>query len=278
MSKKHPKAPAPIDTKQLAADQGAENRRTLQILLDNSRTTTQNPFGSTSWSNAKTFDQPGFDAAMAQYGSSGGSAPLRSDYEHDNWTNTQTLSPDSQGLYDESTSQLNELMDGGVYNQPLADAIYSRMRRYQDPADERMTDKWQTNLADRGFQVGTQGNSDAMTDLFDSQSRGRADAADTAQIQGSSQAISLGTFLNGLRNSQVAGVSGMPTTTSTPSMSPVDISGMTMDAYKDAMDKYNAEASSKSNLWGSLLGLGGSVLGGPIGGAIGGVISKKFFG
>jgi len=58
-------APAAPDPAKVAALQGAEDRKTLQYGLDNSRTTTVNPFGSTSWKNNKTFDQAGFDAAMA---------------------------------------------------------------------------------------------------------------------------------------------------------------------------------------------------------------------
>lgn len=300
--------PPPPDPALLAKLQGAENRKTLQYGLDNSRTSTVNPFGSTSWQNLKTFDQAGFDKAMEAYRTptagtrrlvmdevpwydgtestpTTGEAPNREDFGgRDNWVNTQKLSPESQGIYDTATSKLSESLknfgtDPDAYNQEMADAVYRRMRRYQDPADERERMSQQSNLADRGFQVGNEAYEKERTRLDDVQGVGRADAADRAQIAGFAQGQQklnarqqIAQFLSNLRNQQVAGVSGMPTTTTTPSIQPFDIAGTSMRQYEGQLNAYNAEQASDSAMFGSLLGLGGMALGGPLGGSLAGAL------
>lgn len=303
-------APAAPDPAKVAALQGAEDRKTLQYGLDNSRTTTVNPFGSTSWKNNKTFDQAGFDAAMAAYkpatqgtaatrqwvtdggfdgsgswqdvaagtpGDAGsGAMPNRADFEgKDNWVNTQTLSPESQGIYDDSTAKLKEAVgnidtSGDAYNQKVADAIFARMRAYQDPLDAQARNNMQSNLADRGFQVGNEAFNTEMTRMEDSMNKAKTDGSNAAVIAGGQEARAqqamqqqIAQSLQGLRGAQVAGVSGMPTTTTTPSIRAPDIAGMTYKNYEDQMNAYNAQQSGANSMFGSLLSLGGAALGSP---------------
>lgn len=308
MGKSSGSAPAAPDPAKVAALQGAEDRKTLQYGLNNSRTSTVNPFGSTSWANNRTFDQAGFDAAMAAYkpkvtttqgGYDDGSGmlrdpvtttdnsgqPNREDYYKDNWTNTQTLSPESQGIYDTATSKLGDAMGGistnaDAYSKEVADAIYNRMRRYTEPAEAQARSSMQANLADRGFQVGNEGYNTEMTRLDDSQNQAKLDAADRATIGGMEQGRAqltaqqqIAQMLQSMRGAQVAGVSGMPTTTTTPNIQAPDIAGLTMQKYQSDLDAYNAEQASSDGIFGSLLSLGGMALGGPLGGSIGSLLS-----
>lgn len=302
MGKSSGRAPEAPDPATVAAAQGAEDRKTLQYTLNNSRTSTVNPFGTTSWANNRTFDQAGFDAAMAAYrpptttpgggidatGSiiqpttvpGSGPAPDRESYFKDNWTNTQTLSPESQGIYDTATSKLTDATgristDADAYNQTVADAIYNRMRRYTEPAEQQARSSMQSNLADRGFQVGNEGYNTEMDRLDNTQNLARLDAADRSTIAGMTEGRAqlsmqqqIAQMLQGLRGAQVAGVAGMPTTTQTPNMQSPDIAGLTMQKYQSDLDAYNAEQASSDGVFGSLLSLGGMALGGPLGGSL----------
>lgn len=292
---KQSSTPAAPDPKEMARLQGIEDRKALRMNLDASRTSTVNPFGKTSWSNSPTFDQAGFDAAMKAYQPSGGGGvigqaagaaglgmPDRNEFMHDNWTNTQELSKESQGIYDTATSKLGEATnnistDATRYNQDVADAIQRRMTRYTDPAMKQARNDMQTNLADRGFQVGNEGFNNEMTRLDDSQNQSRADIADRAQITGAQQGMQelsmqqqIAQALQNLRGAQVAGVSSMPSTTTAPQQNAFDISGAMMNNYQNQVQAANAQNASSNALLGSALGAGAMMLGGPAGGAVAG--------
>lgn len=59
-----PESPDPRVTIPL---QGQENRRTFDYQLAGMRTNTNGPFGSQTWSQTPTFDEAGYNAAMAEY-------------------------------------------------------------------------------------------------------------------------------------------------------------------------------------------------------------------
>lgn len=134
-------APQSPDPKVTIPLQGQENRRTFDYQLQGMRTNTSGPFGSQTWSQTPTFDEAGYNAAMAEYqkmaGSGGGAqtpnyfednngvrpptnlgsgsespyaiAPSRDQFTRTNWTLNQTLSPEQQALYDSNVqSQLGQ--------------------------------------------------------------------------------------------------------------------------------------------------------------------------
>jgi hypothetical protein len=198
-----------------------------------------------------------------------GAEPDRTDFEGPaQWENIQELSPDSQGIYDASTGRLREALNqlptsSDAYSQSAADAVYRRTRRYQDVADEQARSSQQSNLADRGFQLGNEATSAERTRLDDSISRGVADSADRAQgvgfAQGQQQLSMQQQLINTLqamRDKQVAGVSGLSSTINTPSLNPVDIAGLTQNQYIDSVNRGNAQASSQDRLLESLIGGG----------------------
>lgn len=330
-----PKAPDPVET---AGAQGKENRATLQYQLDNQRVSTANPFGSTGWTNRRSFDQAGFDSAMAGYRSrldastsrsaaeaaaySGGGlsqngerpypaypvetapfseqAPSRDAFSgRDDWLQTTTLSPDSQAIYDSSTGKLKQAVnnistDSNAYSQRMADAIYSRMRRYQDPADAADRNAQRSDLADRGFQVGNEAYSTEADRLDKTQQMARADAADRAQIGGFAQGQQelsmqqqIAQVLSGLRNQQVAGVTGSGGgggNASTPSIAPVDIAALTQGSYEDSVNRANAERATRraqgSAVGGVIGGVAGTFMGGNTmaGASMGSAVGGSFYG
>ena len=206
---------------------------------------------------------------------------LRKSIGVDNWVNTQTLSPESQGIYDSATGKLKTAVDNistnpDAYNQTVADAIQRRMTRYTDPQNVRMRNDLQSNMADRGFQVGNAGYNTEASRLDDRILTSNADIADRAQLGGFAQGQQelsmqqqIASALSNIRNQQVAGVSGLPSTTTTPSSAPVDIAGMMQGQYLAQLDRYNAQQASDSNSFGQLLGLAGGAAGAYFGGPSG---------
>jgi len=53
-------------------------------------------------------------------------------------------------------------------------------------------------------------------------------------------------------------------------------SGAGQDQYQASMNNYNADQARGSNMWGGLMGLGGSFLGGPAGGMLGSALGSYF--
>lgn len=138
-----PQAPNPEVTIPL---QGAENRKTFDYQLGQMRTNTSGPTGSSTWTKTPTFDQAGYDAALAAYnpGSQGtwvpestswseggpvngsqittpghweggtaptGAAPNRDDFTNYTWTQTNTLSPEQQALYESNVKNTQQGLD-----------------------------------------------------------------------------------------------------------------------------------------------------------------------
>ncbi len=315
-------APPPPDPEILAKAQGAENRKTFNYQLDASRANSRNPFGSHEWTKTPSFDQAGFDAAMAAYkpsawvggspgilsggGGSGGAEgngpndggmsggtpgymqpetgtmPNRDDFTKNTWSDEYKLNEGSQKIFDTSTDKLQEALGGlstnpDQYNQSVADAIFSRMRRFQDPADAQARSGLQANLADRGFQVGNEGYNADMTRMDNNQGMMRADAADRSVISGMEQGREqqsaqqrLAAFLQNMRQGQSSGVAQLPGQMPTPGMSPVPVAQMAMDQWGQQVDQANAENASGDALMGSLLSLGGMAMGSPwLGAAMG---------
>lgn len=313
-------APPPPDPEILAKSQGRENRQTFNYQLDAARANSRNPFGAHEWTKTPSFDQAGFDSAMAAYrpeawvdgtpgaminnglgGSgpeadgpymSGGSAgymrpevgtmPSREDFTQNKWSDEYKLNEGSQAIFDTSTGKLQETLGGlstnpDQYNQSVADAIFSRMRRFQDPADALARSGLQANLADRGFQVGNEGYNADMTRMDNNQGMMRADAADRSVISGMEQGRAqqsaqqqLAAFLQNMRQGQSAGVAQLPGQMPTLGLSPVPVAEMAMDQWGHQVDQANAESASDDALLGSIIGLGGMALGSPwLGAALG---------
>lgn len=113
-----PQAPDPLQT---AGSQNYFNQQAFDQMLNAGRVNTSGPTGSQTWNNAPTFDETGFNSAMQEYERmranstdawAGGQPiiqPTRDQFTRDNWTQTTTLSPEQQQLYNQNTqSQLQQ--------------------------------------------------------------------------------------------------------------------------------------------------------------------------
>jgi len=132
MGSKSAAPPAP-DYKGAAEATAAGNLAAAQQTTAANRPNIYTPYGSQTWSNNQTFDQSGYDAAMAKYNATGtqghyetavdgdgnntqqwvaatnptGVAPDRNQFLTDNWTQTTTLTPATQAAL-ESQQQMQQ--------------------------------------------------------------------------------------------------------------------------------------------------------------------------
>jgi hypothetical protein len=135
--------PQSPDYSKLIPQQEASNLRQYQTQLEGSRANQVGPTGSQTWGKASTFDDAGYQKALAEWqtgnsqgtwvpgspatpgtgqgdggyiegtpassgywtggSSSGTPSPEKSHFNHDQWTLTNTLSPEQQALYDAQT-------------------------------------------------------------------------------------------------------------------------------------------------------------------------------
>ena len=81
----------------------ATGQQNWQNQVAASRYNVTNPNGSSTWSQTPNFNQQGFDAAMAQWQAAGNPnipQPTKDQFTSQQWTNSSTLSPQAQALYD----------------------------------------------------------------------------------------------------------------------------------------------------------------------------------
>lgn len=170
-----PQAPDPKLTIGLQSD---ANMKAYKQMLGDARATSITPYGTSSWANNRTFDQSGYDAAVAKAGagtgsqpaplrynvdtgyyepgdasaaSTPGAAPNKDDFYTDNWTNTQALSPQQQQLYDATTN--SQIKQAGALD-GLTDAATSAVKQPIDlEAAGASRDKVEQALYDRAMRL-----------------------------------------------------------------------------------------------------------------------------
>lgn len=176
-------------------------------------------------------------------------------------------------------------------NQEQADAIYRLNTRYLDPQMADTERSLQSRLADQGFVPGTPAYAAEMDRLSQGRERAYADARDRATSQGlnagnmafnqrlagaqqgnatRTQAISEALLrrnqplneLNAMRTGTQVQMPTGQTSSPTPNLSPVDITGAYQQDYLNQLGGYNAEVASGNGLFDNLLGLGGLFMGG----------------
>lgn len=200
MSSKGGSAPAVPDYKALAEAQAKGNLDLAKYVTSANRINQITPYGSLTYTNTPTFDQSGYDAALAKYNASlqgghrGGhsdlTAPNRADFmKGDNWTATQTLTPAQQAIL-ESGQKLNQsklgyaqnILDkanagkGGIDMSSLpsyginpgetySDAIMRRLAPQQAAAQQAFDSK----MANQGVVPGTQAYDNAYRNFVQGQ-------------------------------------------------------------------------------------------------------------
>lgn len=199
---------------------------------------TSGPYGSGVWSL-----RPGADPNNPQAG---------------DWTQTTTLNPQEQGLYNQNVqnrggvasatgAMLGDLGD----RQTIADALYRKATQYMGQEFGDQERALETKLQNQGLVMGSQAYDNAMRNF--QQTRGQAYEgaasnavinADTAQnnaVQRIAQMLAMGRE----NTPQTAGVGGG-----------ADILGAAQAQYGANMNAYNAKEAGKDAGIGSMLGLG----------------------
>lgn len=318
---KSAQAPQAVDYEKLVPLQTAANKDIFNYSLGASRVNSQTPFGSTSWSTTAIPDQQAYEAALKEWqgkqgaggsrewvpgkdaswtlvgdnqvetpGSSGywketaGSPmPQLSDFTRQQWTQTQSLSPQQQQLYDADVksklglSGLTDALLGNVsnatsqalpsadtYNQQLADAIYRQQTRYLDEQVGGERRALEARLADQGFVPGTPGYTEEMNryqrtnDLTYGDARDRAIAGGYQQGQTAFEnALRLRALplseLNAVRTGAQPTIPGMGSgQNSVPGLQSVDLLGAANNQYNQQLDAYNAQVGSQNAAMGGL--------------------------
>ena len=178
--------------------------------------------------------------------------------------------------------------DSKQFNQEAADAMYSRAMRYVEPEQAQARSAMEARLAEQGFVPGTPAYERGLQTMLDSQSRTRADARDSALMQG--LAAGQNQFSNSLANAQLnnsasgqslaqllqkraqplneinamrSGAQVQLPSAAAPSpisINGVDVAGINNQAYQQQLDSYNANVASKNSQNASLTQLGTALL------------------
>lgn len=170
--------------------------------------------------------------------------PTRAGYTNDQWTQTTTLSPEQQQLYNQTTRaqtgaaqnaadvtgqpfDLTNPTSGGAdariggyeqkiggldplqYYQKAADALYGQNTRYLDPQYQADQTALESRLGEQGFVPGTPAFQQAMDQFRQGKERAYADARDRSVAGGvSAGSTAFGNSLQGLQSQIAAALSG----------------------------------------------------------------------
>ncbi len=260
---KAPSAPNPAKT---AAAQTASNTDTAitQQLLNMTNQVT--PYGSEIYTQSGNKTYTGADGKVH-------TIPA--------YTDTQTLSPGQQTLYDQNLqadTNMNNIalgqIDriGGVLNTPFdystgdheawAGDLYGKLN---NDVNARNTSAMEQKLANQGLQPGTPAYDDAMRNLTYGQEKGRNDFMLNSYDEGLNTAL---TMRNQPLNEVSALMSGtgvqQPNFQNTPQtgVNGTDVAGLINQNYQNQLSSYNAKM-------GGLFGLGSAALGGWASGGFG---------
>jgi len=202
---------------------------------------------------------------------------------------TTALSPEQQGLYNqqlEFDKKFNNLALGqtdrlsNVLNQPIDlsnPAVEGRLfelgRQRLDPMFAQQGEALRTRLANQGIELG----SDAYKTATGLQGQKENDAYNQLLLGGRGQALQeLLTQRNQPINEITALMSGgqvqQPNFVGTPQtpVAGVNYAGLVQDQYNAQLAAWNAQQKQQGAMLGGLMGLGGTILGGPLGGMLGG--------
>lgn len=212
-----------------------------------------------------------------------GSSTFR-DNGNGQWTQIQSLSPqqqqifntqqnaiqgaygNAQGTLSNPTINMDALPQAPINaGQTAQDAIMSRLQ----PSIERQRSQLQTQLQNQGFNQSSEGYGNAMTDqnqrendlLNQAALTGiNADMASRGQELGIQQAA-INTPINAINALKGGNQTGAPTSQAgaMPLTQPADYLGAAMQQYNTQMQGYNAQQAQSGNMFGGLMGLGGSL-------------------
>lgn len=215
----------------------------------------------------------------------------------DKWTSTVSLDPKVQQTLDQylgGQSQSYDALQGYLKNigdsslipkspvnpgQTGQDALMARL----NPSLTQQEESLRTRLYNQGVRPG----SEAWDNEFRNFNQSRNDALSQASLYGigldnqaratalQEQSLPLNAIISYLRGTQVQDPQFTNYSQQANAAAP-DLLGAGQAAYGGQLNAYNANQAANSNFMSGLMGLGGTLLGGPVGGAIGGALGGLF--
>src|SRR5574343_454034 len=252
------------------AEKTAASQNPNQYTPWGSQTRTQNPDGT--WSQTTTLDP---------------TAQARLDAQRANQMQATSLQGGLLGQAQQSMSQpfQSQTMDPGFGG---VDALKQQYLDYVRPEMDAQRNAYASALRQRGIPMNSAAWSNATRAMMDSDARRMWEATDKAtsaynDIFNRGLAADTNARVNrqlplaeALQMQSLTGPVGMPVLPN-PGAG-IDYLGAGNQQYQNALAAANAQNAQRSNMISGLMGLGGSILGGPIGGMLGSSLGGMFSG
>jgi len=289
MGKKSKAPPAP-DYAGLAKQQAVEQAALLKTQTEANRPTQNTPWGSSSWAQ----DPAG------KWTENISLAPAEQQQLEAQRRNQASFDETAGGLLGQAHDSLSKPLDfSGL---PQADPGFGAVQEVQDAMMGRLRPELQRNRDSEVQRLRNQGifeNTEAFDRAMERSDQASTDANQRALL-GATQAY--GDIFNRTQGARQQGITeqnmirqsplndimklqgqdvsspAMPSFATAGQGQATDLVGAADKSYQAAMDAYNAKQARSGGIMSGLMGLGGSILGGPMGGMAGKWIGSKFGG
>ena len=235
---KKAKAPAPIDPKATAAAATGTN---ITTAIANSAMGSVNQIGPNgsiirTQTGTKTITDPYTGAT----------------YEVPTYTDTTTLSPEQQGIYDQTNAAVSgRLASLGSTRQSVEDALMARL----NPQIERDRERMESRLANQGLVAGSRAYGASQSDFGRSVNDARLGAILSAGQEESSAINNINALRSGGQMGIPQGGMGRPAQAAT-----TDVAGLINARQQQQQQNFAAQQSRNQGLLGGLFGLGSSLI------------------
>ena len=235
---KKPKAPPPIDPKQTAAAATGTN---ISTAIANTAMGAVNQVG------------PNGTVTRTQTGTQKITDPFTGvSYEVPTYTDTTTLSPVQQGIYDQTNAAISGRLSGlGGTRQAVEEALMARL----NPQIERDRAAMEARLANQGLGAGSRAYGASQDDF----NRGVTDARLSAILSAGQEESNAINNINALKS---GGQVGIPQSAmSRPAqVATVDTAGLINAQQQQQMQAYQQQQAGRQGILGGLFGLGSSAI------------------
>lgn len=271
------KAPKTPDYTGAATQQGQNDMQIAQYLTQANRPNQIDPYGQTTWSQGSDPNLGMYQKDLADYQALAAKNPgwdsnqvqaeiarrqgLIDKAQNGQWTQTTTLNPAQQKLLNQTNvnkglqnSRIEDLLKtfnpnaGDIGNQ-----IYRQMTDRYDDRFAREEEATKSSLLNQGFQQGSEGYNNGLTDFNRTKNDAYGDAATQASIAGYGQYNTEMNFLAQLLggNSGPTNPTYQPFSQATPYQSP-DLLGAMQGQYQGDLNRTNASNASRGQTVGAV--------------------------
>lgn len=256
---KTPSPPPPPDPAATANAQAASNVKTATTQQQLNMVDQSTPYGSVNYAQTGTWADgtPRFSATTTL-------SPEEMGKQQQQWEFDKLVNQ----LGIDQTRRLQGVLDSPVNlnNEATEKRLMDLGTRRMSPIFDMRRSQLETRLRNQGFEPGSQGWNQAVTDLGQQENdaynqillSGRGQAVQEALTERNQPINEITALMSGGQVQQPSFV-GTPTT----NVAGTDVTGLTMDAYKyGPLAKYQADQANKQAMMSGLFGLGGAALGG----------------